>query len=295
MYPKRKADFSEVPEDKRLRADLADLFLSNQVAATRAGGLFKNAMASHATNVEDLAAVGEKSKQGIRNRGLTRRLLKGHHWPKTYLLSGLNPDTQEEQTVQIPLWLPHEMLSVLVEKVSSSKGIFDFHQLDSVDMHRMHSCCSALGTTPETVCAIGLWGDGVPYNSDRTKSIEVLSLNILSSSHKDLRIPICVIPKHWMIKQTTWSAVLSVVQWSLTYLAAGIFPGARHDGSPWHKGESKRAAQAGKPCPKAVLVQVRGDWSFHKSALHLPAWSLGCLFFLRRLLSFKEPPFKHIG
>ena len=118
MYPKRKADFSEVPEDKRLRADLADLFLSNQVAATRAGGLFKNAMASHATNVEDLAAVGEKSKQGIRNRGLTRRLLKGHHWPKTYLLSGpgLNPDTQEEQTVQIPLWLPHEMLSVLVEK-----------------------------------------------------------------------------------------------------------------------------------------------------------------------------------
>lgn len=128
-------------------------------------------MASHATNVEDLAAVGEKSKQGIRNRGLTRRLLKGHHWPKTYLLSGpgLNPDTQEEQTVQIPLWLPHEMLSVLVEKVSSSKGIFDFHQLDSVDMHRMHSCCSALGTTPETVCAIGLWGDGVPYNSDRTK------------------------------------------------------------------------------------------------------------------------------
>ena len=85
MYPKRKADFSEVPEDKRLRADLADLFLSNQVSATRAGGLFKNAMASHATNVEDLAAVGEKNKQGVRNRDLTRRLLRGHHWPKTYL------------------------------------------------------------------------------------------------------------------------------------------------------------------------------------------------------------------
>ena len=153
MYPKRKADFSEVPEDKRLRADLADLFLSNQVAATRAGGLFKNAMASHATNVEDLAAVGEKSKQGIRN-----------HWPKTYLLSGpgLNPDTQEEQTVQIPLWLPHEMLSVLVEKVSSSKGIFDFHQLDSVDMHRMHSCCSALRATQKQCVPLACGAMGCP-------------------------------------------------------------------------------------------------------------------------------------
>ena len=61
----------------------------------------------------------------------------------------------------------------------------------------------------------------------------------------------------------------------LNILGCWHLPGARHDGSPWHKGESKRAAQAGKPCPKAVLVQVRGDWSFHKSALHLPAWSLG--------------------
>ena len=279
MYPKRKADFSEVPEDKRLRADLADLFLSNQVAATRAGGLFKNAMASHATNVEDLAAAW----QGGCSRaitGLRHTFCLVLDWTLTHKRSRLSRSLSGCHMKCFLCW---------------SKGIFDFHQLDSVDMHRMHSCCSALGATPETVCAIGLWGDGVPYNSDRTKSIEVLSLNILSSSHKDLRIPICVIPKHWMIKQTTWSAVLSVLQWSLTYLAAGIFPGARHDGSPWHKGESKRAAQAGKPCPKAVLVQVRGDWSFHKSALHLPAWSLGCLFFLRRLLSFKEPPFKHIG
>ena len=228
MYPKRKADFSEVPDDKRLRADLADLFLSNQVSATRAGGLFKNAMASHATNVEDLAAVGEKNKQGVRNRDLTRKLLKGNHWPKAYLLEapGLCPDTQEEQCVKIPMWLPHELLPVLQEKISSSRGFYD-----SVDMHRLHSSCSALGATPETVCGLGLWGDGVPYNSDRTNSIEVLSLNILTSSDKDLRIPICVVPKHWMIKQRTWSAMLSVVKWSLTYLAAGIFPEARHDGS----------------------------------------------------------------
>ena len=116
MYPKRKADFSEVPEDKRLRADLADLFLSNQVSATRAGGLFKNAMASQATNVEDLAAVGENNKQGVRNRDLTRKLLKGNHWPKTYMVfaPGLNPDIPEEQTVQIPVWLPHELLPAYV-------------------------------------------------------------------------------------------------------------------------------------------------------------------------------------
>ena len=217
MYPKRKAGFSEVPDNKRLRADL---FLSNQVSATRAGGLFKDAMASQATNVEDLAAVGENNKQGVRNRDLARKSPKGNHWPKTYLVfaPGLNPDTQEEQTVQIPVWLPHELLPVLQEKISSSRGIYDFHQLDCVAMHRLHSCCSALGATPGTMCALGLWGTGAPYNSDRTKSIEVLNLN--------------TIPKHWMIKQTAWSAILSVMQWSFTFLAAGIFPGARHDGSP---------------------------------------------------------------
>ena len=81
---------------------------------------------------------------------------------------------------------------------------------------------------------------------------------------------------------------------SFTFLAAGIFPGARHDGSPWHEGESKRAKQAGKPCPRAVLLQVRGDWSFYKSVLYLPAWSLGCIC-QRKHLCFKEPPVKHIG
>lgn len=56
MHLKRKSNFSHVPEDKRLRADLSDLFLSNTISASRAGDLFRNAVSSNATGVGDLAA-----------------------------------------------------------------------------------------------------------------------------------------------------------------------------------------------------------------------------------------------
>ena len=222
---------------------------------------------------EDLAAVCEQNKQGVRSRDLTRRLPRGHHWPKT-----------DTFCLVLDLTLTHKgsRLSRSLSGCHMKDFLCWWKKFPAVGVFAIFTSWT-LWTCIECILVVLHWE--LPYNSPiiltRTKSIEALSLNILSSSHKELRVPICAIPKHWMIKQTTWSAVLSVVQWSFAYLAARIFPGARHDGSPWHKGRSKRAAQAGKPCPRGVLLQsYRSEetGACIKVVLHLPAWSLGCLF-----------------
>ena len=54
----------------------------------------------------------------------------------------------------------------------------------------------------------------------------------------------------------------------------GLFPSARHDGSPWHDGDASRAKVSGRAMPcRGALLQVRGDWAFYKAVFDFPAWS----------------------
>eukprot|EP00438_Fugacium_kawagutii_P002876 Skav222170 [mRNA] locus=scaffold3048:191879:195206:+ [translate_table: standard] len=126
---------------------------------------------------------------------------------------------------------------------------------------------------------LGLWGDGVPYSSDRTKSIEVLAFNIVTHKEKDLRFPIAIVPKHWMAKNTTYDAIFQVLKWSFTCLAMACWPATDHAGQPWGVGQSARQKKAGQPLPRAILLQVRGDWSFYKNTLNEKAnccWLCDC-------------------
>ena len=74
-------DVAGVPSGKRLRHNVADLFLSNSVSATRAASLFCDAAAAGAEGVGDLQRVGAPKHH---HRNLLKKLLKGSKWPGLY-------------------------------------------------------------------------------------------------------------------------------------------------------------------------------------------------------------------
>lgn len=107
-----------------------------------------------------------------------------------------------------------------------------------------------------------IWGDGVPFNNNRTHSLEMLSLSVLSCADQGLRIPLAAFPKHLAAGPKTWNSVWNVMKWSLTWAAAGIMPSHRHDGAPFDKTDSKRKKLGLSPVAKGILLQIRGDGLF---------------------------------
>ena len=123
------------------------------------------------------------------------------------------------------------------------------------------------------VAGLSIWADGVPYNHDRSKSFEVASLQILTSASSTMRFPLACVPKHWMVKNTTWDAIWQVLKWSLQAAASGVWAAYRHDHSAFGAFEFHRKKKAGQPLTRAILLQVKGDWSFYKNVLYLPGWN----------------------
>ena len=66
-----------------------------------------------------------------------------------------------------------------------------------------------------TLLGLGLWGDGVPCNWDRTESVETLSLNLPGQKGRfqAMRLPIFALSKKQMIEET-WEDVFELVAWS---------------------------------------------------------------------------------
>ncbi|CAK9072021.1 Uncharacterized protein SCF082_LOCUS35505, partial [Durusdinium trenchii] len=82
----------------------------------------------------------------------------------------------------------------------SLAGLTDFDQLPSALKARIGRFAAALKVDKESLCGLSMWQDGVPFNSDRSKSVEVLSLGILTCGLLDLRLPLAVVPKHCVLK-----------------------------------------------------------------------------------------------
>ena len=119
---------------------------------------------------------------------------------------------------------------------------------------------------------LSIWGDGVPFNNNRSHSLEMLSLSIMSCCDQGLRIPLAAFPKHLAAGPKTWNSVWNVMKWSLAWAATGIMPSHRHDGAPFDKTDTTRQKLALSPVPKGILVQIRGDWAFYKAVFGLPGW-----------------------
>jgi len=262
---------------KRLRINLADLFLSNDVSGSRAQSLFADGVLAGADHCRDLGKAGNFGQTpGNCSRDITRKLLKRRRWPSLYYarVRLWDKQTQSRKLVWLPMFLPHELVRELAARADMEVMLNRDGMAADTQLH-VTACEKELGRS--RLLGIGLWGDGVPCNWDRTQSLEVFTINFpgLSGKWRDLRIPLTAVNKKFVMKQETFDDIMSVVAWSLQALAADRHPWMRHDLEPFMKLDAKRKKTAGRPIGvRAVLAEVRGDWLF--CPVYLQAASAQC-------------------
>ena len=66
---------------KKLKANIADLFLSNDISAKRAQTFFQQAAAA---GLHEMHSLGKTGSQKNVHRNLLKKLLKGNKWPDLY-------------------------------------------------------------------------------------------------------------------------------------------------------------------------------------------------------------------
>ena len=308
MFSKRGRPWEAeaLPPDRRLRANLADLFVSNDVSAARAQSIFADAEASGARNVADLAKAGHtgKHKKNLA-RDLTRKLLKNSQWPRPYnaQVRTWNAKAEKVELQEVPVLLPHEIVWAMTKDESTSEHLLR-QQLCTQDQDHLNRVCAEMGCNPEKTLGLGLWGDGVPYNYDRTASIDIFSLSVPgfhSGAFMNMRIPLFALDHKHVVKGATLDDLMEVLAWSFTCLALGKYPVARHDNSPFNSSDRSRLKQAGSSINlHGILVECRGDWKQLKDVFRFPqfnenagiCWLCTCTPQMWRLVG-EEAPWRH--
>lgn len=272
MLSKSKRPYKpdELPPDKRFKANVSDLFAQNALPATRAHSLLQDA---HAAGVASLHAFQRPAGSGGNASSFLKRcLLKRNQWPPLYLaeVRVLNKETHLAEMQHLAFMLPHELIEVL-DRLGSSEIICSSAGLDPLSKRHWEHC--KLKANAASMVPLGLWGDGVPCNWDRTESVEVVSLNLpgQGGQYKNLRLPVTALSRK-LVTDGTWDDIMAVVAWSLQYAAIGKFPAARHNGSPWLPSDVKRANKENSFL-KGCLVEVRGDWKFFGETFCFPKWN----------------------
>ena len=282
MAPKRaRPGQSGLSAPARFRDDLGSLFLNNIVSGEIAQRVASSSTSAGARGVEDLARAGASGKfPGNCSRDCLSKLSKGHRklWAPLYQaeIPLLNLRSGLEEIKKLDFLLPHAVIFTMLKK---DPGIIPFLAAKEPDVLRH---CEALGREFQCppgsiVLPIGLHGDGVPFNSPRTKSIEIFSWNLagLAWPEGGLRVPLTAIPKHFVLKNRTFDAILNVFVWSMRMLALGSCPTARHDASAWQPADGLSRFAGQDIGARGCLYEVRGDWSWFKTTLRLPGWRDG--------------------
>ena len=282
MPPKRDAAGSAgsadgAPPTKRFRTSMLDKFLSSKLSGKETRELLEDAHAAGAKHIGDLAKVGRSgARPGNICRDLLRKACRPHRkfWPPFYWAPVTLYDSkkQEEISVNIPFLLPHLVLHYWIKErpalLPRLRPTSDLQLQALRDTARMMKCA------PEDIVVFGLHGDGVPFNRQRTQTLEVLSMNwpAFVESGKKTRVPITGLPRHWVAQDKTWDELLSIIAWSFRMLALGTHPTRRHDGKAFKERHimSKLAGQ--KMISRGALLEIRADWAFFKESLRLPSW-----------------------
>ena len=286
LSKREKASEDGIPLAKRLRSNVGDLFLSNQISAQRAQEIFQDAAYAGASSVKDLTKgldnpSSEKLQRNVHAaRNLTRKLLKGTPWPEPYVatIPVWDQKKQQQRWEAIPLLLPHEMLAAIVkhntlDEVATKEGMAEPSRQHLLKMEEQFETTSAMG--------VGLWCDGAPYSFDRLLSLEsiVISLPGLTGANRNLRLLTASIPKQFCVKYYTMHEIMKVIAWSFKWMAFGCHPPARHDGLPWTTADKYRKKLASSPLGySGFLIEVRGDWAMRKEIFAFPGWrdKVGC-------------------
>ena len=253
---------------QRLRANVQDLFAANQVSGTRVQELINDiADASNETFEHLRGPLGGHSARNLR-----RSFLKRCQWPHLYWsqIRLLNLRTQVEEYQWCAFILPHEYLEVLA-RFGDREVLMARGGLDPCTLEHLVSCEGKAGAE---LMAVGIWGDGVPVNWDRTESVETFSLHLPGQTgrYKNLRLPLTAISRK-QISTNTWYDVMTVFKWSLTHCAAGSLPQSRHDGSHWLASDAYRKRLREKTprlSVRAALCEVCGDWKMFGEIFGVP-------------------------
>ena len=266
MFTKRSAPYSEeLPASKRLRTNLADLFLTNTLPGNRAQSLFTDAHLAGADHFDDLHRTGS-GKNAARN--LRAKLMRKLSWPSLYYapIRLWDPRAQREVIQHLPFLLPHEILHVLAEH-NTKEALLQQTAMSAGTKERLLKAQAELGIAD--LCALGIWGDGVPANWDRTESYEVLALS-LPGIH-NFRVPLTVVSKKFWVTRKTSDDMFAVLSWSLSCSITGYFPLQRHDDSKWMRSDSWRRSRQGRQLEaRGVVAEIRADWVWLASCFRMP-------------------------
>ena len=262
----------ELPAAARLQANIDALASANLVSASRTESLLEDAQAAGVRGLKRCLRKDSSAKKFSRNtaRAWKRRVLKTSHWPKHYYFQGRlwDPKTNTIKSEEICIDLLHELVHTMFD-LGKEDVLLDTQCLDRIGKELLEKMKVELGT--DKVMGLGLHGDGIPCNYDRTESVFAISVNLpgVGGKWQNMRIPIVVLPKSRVCAETMHD-VFEVIAWSLRHLLAGCWPNCRHNGEPWNATDKARSKQQGSLGIKAALVEVRGDWEFYSQVFGFP-------------------------
>lgn len=157
---------------RRFRSNLADLFLSGTVTADRFQQIINDAGVAGAAHVDDLVGPVDKNT----SRQVRRNLLKTsrHEWPGLYTAMIRTWSIQQQCLVlsRVSFLLPHELLHKVGQRAESA-ALYAQGNLSPPTREHLRETCEKLEIT-EAV-ALGFWADGMPFNNDRSESVEAVS------------------------------------------------------------------------------------------------------------------------
>ena len=271
----------------RLRSNITDLFLSNDISARRALTLFEDAVDAKALGCRKLSRAA-KNRFGVLNkkniaRGLLTQMLRHKGWPGLYWspIPLYCPKEQAEVTCDMSILLPHEVVAALLKRTPAAVLACEDRLDNSIQEHLAKARIEVVGFGPDLCTAVGLWWDGVPMNWDRNETLECICMSLpgLPGEFRNLRIPLASVPKRNCIALRTMDSINAVLVESFKCLARGTHMRGRFDGLAWRKSDRRRKELAGHPIGvKGLLVEARGDWMMLKTTFGFPQWNevAGC-------------------
>ena len=189
-----------------------------------------------------------------------------------------NPRTRQRATTSPVALHLLDLVFAITFKDGPTAELLLRQRLSTQDRGHLMRGCEQVGADLSRSVGLGLWADGVPYNYDRTKSLDVFSLNVVGfSDHPlgDMRIPLVVLDHRHVIKGQTFDDLLEVLAWSFVCLGVGRFPTRRHDNSAFHpRSDQVRCRKGGSVVGfHAFLVECRGDWKMFKDVFRFPQFN----------------------
>lgn len=270
MFSKRQGPNRDIEDhEQRFKANIDDLFLSNDISARRAQSIYSDGAKAGHNRWRKFARVGNEGTNRNIHRDLLRKFVKGKSWPELYMAPIRVWCVKENKlkTVLLPMYLPHELIYAIGQR-SELNALLSWDGCCQATKDHMAQATEELGLGP-LIC-VGLWGDATPCNFDRSQSVETFSMNFpgLTGSQANIRMCMTGINKKFMAKHITCDDIMAVLLWSFRCLAMGVMPSVNHLGQPLTG--TKRKGLAGKPVPRAVLAEVRCDWAWLKEAFRFP-------------------------